>query len=66
MDSELVLLEFIGELLERIFLDYVSYRVSTYERVPLRCYWCQEHGHVVAAGETETQTNIEHVAFEQE
>ena len=29
-----------------MYLDYVSYRVRAFERGPLRCYWCQEYGHV--------------------
>ena len=42
-----VLIEFGEELPERVFLDYVSYRVRAFERGPLRCYWCQDYGHVV-------------------
>ena len=43
-----VLIEFGEELPERVFLDYVSYRVRAFERGPLRCYWCQDYGHVAA------------------
>ena len=45
-DSWSVLIEFAEALPERVYLDYVSYRVRAFERGPLRCYWCQEYGHV--------------------
>ena len=45
-DSWSVLIEFAGALPERVYLDYV--RVRAFERGPLRCYWCQEYGHVAA------------------
>ena len=44
--SESVVLEFVGELPERIFIYYVSYRVSAYVRTQLRCSCCQEYGYV--------------------
>ena len=47
-DSWSVLIEFAEVLPERVYLDYVSYRVRAFERGPLRCYWCQEYGHVAA------------------
>ncbi|KAJ8269851.1 hypothetical protein GJAV_G00107540 [Gymnothorax javanicus] len=47
-ESLSVLLEFKSELPERVFLDYVSYRVREYVRAPLRCCWFQENGHVAA------------------
>ena len=47
-DSWSVLIEFAEALPERVYLDYVSYRVRAFERGPLRCYWCQEYGHVAA------------------
>ena len=45
-DSSSVLIEFVEALPERVYLDYVSYRVRAFERGPLRCYWCQEYGYV--------------------
>ena len=47
-ESLSVLMEFGEELPESVFLDYVSYRVRAFERGPLRCYWCQDYGHVAA------------------
>ena len=44
--SKSVLLESVGELPERIFSDYVSYRGKAYVRTPLRCYCCQEYRQV--------------------
>lgn len=40
--------DFEGELPERVYLEYVCYRVRPYERAPLRCFCCQEFGHVAA------------------
>ena len=37
-----------NELPERIYCDYMSYRVRPYVRAPLRCFRCQDYGHVAA------------------
>ena len=42
-------LTFEGEVVpERVYIEYISYRVRPYERAPLRCYCCQQYGHVAA------------------
>ena len=33
---------------DRIYVDYVSYRVRPYEAAPLRCFCCQQYGHVAS------------------
>ena len=44
-----VRLTFEGTVLpERIYMDYVCYRVRPFERAPLRCFKCQDYGHVAA------------------
>lgn len=47
-DSTSVGLTFEGELPDRVFLDYVCYRVRPFERAPMRCFSCQEYGHTAA------------------
>ena len=47
-DSWSVLIVFGEELAEKVFLDDVSYRVRAFERGALRCYCCQDYGHVAA------------------
>ena len=47
-DSNSVCLSFEGKLLERVHLDYVCYRVKSYERAPLRCFRCQQYRCVAA------------------
>ena len=47
-DSWSVLIEFAEALPERVYLDYVSYRVRAFERGALRRYLCQEYGNVAA------------------
>ena len=41
-------LTFEGELPSSVSLDYLWYKVRPYERAPLRCFSCQEFGHVAA------------------
>lgn len=44
-----VCLTFEGDVLpDRIYLDYLCYRVRPFERAPLRCFCCQKYGHVAA------------------
>ena len=47
-DTMSMCLTFEGELPERIYVGYVTYRVRPYERGPIRCFCCQEYGHVAA------------------
>ena len=37
-----------SSLPERIYFEYLCYRVRPYERAPLRCFCCQQYGHVAA------------------
>ena len=39
---------FTGELPERVYVDYVTYKVRPFEKGPLRCYCCQAYGHAAA------------------
>ena len=41
-------LTFDGRLPERIYVQYMSYRVRPFERAPLRCFCCQQYGHAAA------------------
>ena len=48
-ESSSVCLTFEGNVLpDRVYIEYMSYRVRPYERAPLRCYCCQLYGHVAA------------------
>ena len=47
-DTLSMCLTFEGEVPGEIDLDYVKYRVRPYERAPLRCFCCQEYGHVAS------------------
>ena len=46
--SESICITFMDEMPERIFIDYVCYRVRPFEAAPLRCFCCQQYGHVAA------------------
>ena len=46
--SKSICINFEEEIPERVYIDYVCYRVRQYEEAPLRCYCCQEYGHVAA------------------
>ena len=46
--SKSICITFEEDIPERVFIDYVCYRVRPYEEAPLRCYCCQEYGHVAA------------------
>lgn len=46
--SKPVCLVFESVLPDKVYLDLVSYNVRPFERAPLRCYCCQEYGHVAA------------------
>ena len=46
--SQSICITFYGDLPERVYLDYVTYRVRPYEKGPLRCFCCQEYGHAAA------------------
>ena len=45
-ESMSICLTFEGELPARVYQDYVCYRVRPFEAAPLRCFSCQEYGHV--------------------
>ena len=45
---ESVCITFEEDIPERVYIDYVCYRVRPYEEAPLRCFCCQEYGHVAA------------------
>ena len=47
-ESMSICLTFEGELPERVYQDYVCYRVRPFQAAPLRCFCCQEYGHVAA------------------
>ena len=48
-ETKSVRLTFEGNVLpERVYVDYLCYRVRPFERAPLRCFKCQEYGHVAA------------------
>ena len=48
-DTLSICLTFEGDHLpERIYVDYMTYRVRPFERGPIRCFCCQEYGHVAA------------------
>ena len=47
-DTGSMCLTFEGEMPGEIVLDYVTYRVRPYESAPLRCFCCQEYGHVAS------------------
>ena len=47
-DTKSICLTFNGEIPERIYVDYMTYRVRPYERGPIRCYCCQDYGHVAS------------------
>ena len=46
--TQSVMLTFCGDLPERIYVDYITYRVRPFESGPLRCFCCQEYGHAAA------------------
>ena len=46
--SESICITFEDELPDRMFIQYVCYRVRPFEAAPLRCFCCQEYGHVAA------------------
>ena len=43
-----ICLTFKEELPERIYVEYMTYRVRPFERAPIRCFCCQEYGHTAA------------------
>ena len=48
-ETKSMCLTFKGEVLpERVYIGYLCYRVRPYERGPLRCFCCQQYGHVAA------------------
>lgn len=48
-DSKSVCLTFEGDVVpERVYVECVSYRVRPFQPAPLRCYCCQQYGHVAA------------------
>ncbi|KAK7930877.1 hypothetical protein WMY93_007272 [Mugilogobius chulae] len=46
--STSVCLSFREGMPDRVYLDYICYRVRPFERGPLRCFACQEYGHVAS------------------
>ncbi|KAK7877096.1 hypothetical protein WMY93_032176 [Mugilogobius chulae] len=48
VESTSVCLTFEGTLPDKVLLDYVCYKVRPFTRGPLRCFCCQEYGHVAA------------------
>ena len=48
-ESKSMCVTFVGSVLpERVYLQYLSFKVRPYERAPLRCFCCQSYGHVAA------------------
>ena len=47
-DSLSVCITFNGDLPERIYCEYVTYKVRPFDRGPLRCYRCHAYGHAAA------------------
>ena len=47
-ESQSVCITFSGDLPERIYFEYITYRVRPFERGPLRCFNCHAYGHAAA------------------